>query len=218
LCEVTTVTTKAVRGARPEAIWERQGGKAVEGIGLSVLIGGAATALIGAGVLQWLFPAGIAGYVLGAAILALSLPLGFFLRHAAKKLGEKGDAREYAATLETLLQLSAATPNEETGATTGGGVSVEEFARLGGVTEAHADRVLTKLAEAGDARLEVNGEGDLLYYPKQPKVRVATPVAAISHSARFLEEQANERTPEAEAEAEAPHVDVHLSGKGNTGS
>jgi hypothetical protein len=214
--EVTTVTTKAIRGARPEAIWERQGSKAVDGVGLSVLIGGTAAALVSAGVLQWLFPAGIAGFVLAGVIVALTFPLGFFLRHSAKKLSAKGDAREEELTLETLLQLSAATPNEETGAMSGGGVSVEEFARLGGVTEKHADRVLTKLAESGAARLEVNGEGDLLYYPRQSKVRVApSAVAAISHSPGYVEAQASVgRSTGDEPEADAEQNENPL-GKGN---
>lgn len=179
-------------------------------MGLALLIGGGAAAALSAGVLQWLFPAGIAGYVLGGILLALTFPLGFFLRHSAKKLADRGDERERELALETLQQISAATPNEETEAPTGGGVSVEEFARLGGVNEKHADRLLTKLAEAGDIRLEVNNEGDLLYYPKQAKLRVASNVAAIAHSAAYLEEQARE---EAEAEAEARGDNGAIQGK-----
>ena len=53
----------------------------------------------------------------------------------------------------------------------GAGVTVSELARLGGVSDEKADAILTNLAETGELRLEVNDEGDLLYYPKVQRLR-----------------------------------------------
>jgi hypothetical protein len=171
---VTKVPTTALRGARPEAIWEKRGGQAVSGLGQAMIIGGLGAALVAAVVAQWLFPAGIVGYVLAAAIALATIPLGFVFRKAAGRLTLEGEARERAATLETIDQLAQAT---------GRGVSAEELARLGGTTDEKADRVLTELAKTGDLRLEVTDEGDLLYYPKVQRLRAkGEDVKAIEHA------------------------------------
>ena len=168
---MTAATTKAVRGARPEAIWEKKGGQAVSGLGGAILVVGLIAAALAALTLQWLFPAGIAGYVVAAALTLLTLPLGLGFRHAGKKLSAEGLAREKAATLATIDQLAQAS---------GTGVTADELARLGGIDEARADAILTSLAESGDLRLEVSDEGDLLYYPKVQRLRASEDVASIA--------------------------------------
>ena len=171
---MTKVTTKVIQGARPEAIWEKRGGQAVGGLGYALLFGGLGIALVAALVIQWFFPAGILGFVVGAVLLLATAPLGIAFRRAAAKLTQAGADRERTANLETIDQLAQAT---------GTGVTVDELARVGGVTEARADVILTELANAGDLRLEVSDEGVLLYYPKVSKLRVGVPAAqAINYA------------------------------------
>lgn len=173
---MTTVTTKAIRGARPEPIWEKRGGQAVGGLGNVLLWGGLLAAALAAIALQWLWPAGIVGYLVAFVIALLTAPLGLFFRHAAGKLTAEGIARERQATLDTVDQLAQANG--------GAGVTAEELARLGGVSEEKADAILTNLAQTGDLRLEVSDDGDLLYYPKVQRLRAGgDDVKAIQHSA-----------------------------------
>lgn len=176
---MTTVTTKAIRGARPDPIWEKRGGQAVGGLGSVLLWGGLLVAALAALALQWLIPAGIVGYLVAFVIVALTVPLGLFFRHAANKLTAEGVARERQATLDTVDQLAEANG--------GAGVTVSELARLGGVSEEKADAILTNLAETGELRLEVNDEGDLLYYPKVQRLRAGgDDVKAIQRSASYV--------------------------------
>lgn len=190
---MTTVTTKAIRGARPEPIWEKRGGQAVGGLGGVLLWGGLLTAALAAIALQWLIPAGIVGYLVGFVIAALTVPLGLFFRYAAGKLTAEGAARERQATLETIGQLAEANG--------GAGVTPAELARLGGVSEEKADAILTQLAETGDLRLEVSDDGDLLYYPKVLRLRAGgDDVKAIQRSASHAAE--TEDTPSEEPAAE----------------
>jgi hypothetical protein len=141
---------------------------------LTLALGLAAAAVVGA-LLQVIFPAGVAGWIVGGVIATLALALGVILLISARKLHVAGTGTERDAAVAAISALAARQ---------GGAVSAEDVGRALRLPVDRADALLTALAkEQGERfRLEVDDAGRLLYFVDTPGVRVRV---APRGSARF---------------------------------
>ena len=131
---------------------------------LTLALGLAAAAVVGA-LLQVIFPAGVAGWIVGGVIATLALALGVILLVSARKLHVAGSGTERDAAVAAISALAARQ---------GGAVSAEEVGRALRLPVDRADALLTTLAkEQGERfRLEVDDAGRLLYFVDTPAARV----------------------------------------------
>jgi hypothetical protein len=176
----------------------KAGGTLAAIFGWVILLGGLLTALlIGAG-LQALWPAAIAGYVLGGFIGGMSLLFGLGLILGGRKLRQSGEQSTKNAQEEAVFALAARR---------GGSVTPAELARSIRIPVAEADALLTALAKQPDGRvsLEVEDDGTLRYFVRDliraPRMRVeesdrararvpAAPDAASADDAALAEDEA----------------------------
>jgi len=145
------------------------GGTIARVLGWVALVGGLAAAIIVGALLQVIFPAGVAGWIVGGVMGALALAVGLALVMGGSKLRLAGVGRERASAIEAISALAARR---------GGVVTAEEVGRALRLSTADADALLTELAKQGDrVRLEVDDAGQLLYYvdarAPRPRIRVA---------------------------------------------
>jgi len=169
--------------------------------GWVILLGGLLTALGIGALLQAIWPAAIAGYVLGGFIGGMSLLFGLGLILGGRKLRQSGEQSTRSAQEEAVFALAARR---------GGSVTPAELARSIRIPVAEADALLTALAKQPDGRvsLEVEDDGTLRYFVRDlirtprmrvtesDRARVRVPTGAGSTSAE------DAALAEADAEAE----------------
>lgn len=150
-CGAPLVDPRVATAGKPAQV----GGTIVRVVGWAVLAGGLVAALLVGLVLQWLIPAGIAGWVLGGMIAMMTLAVSLLLLMGGGRLRDAGAKKEQDARTRALWQLAQRQR---------GVVTADEAARAMGVSTADADAVLTDLVkQGGDVRLEVDDDGNLLY-------------------------------------------------------
>lgn len=164
------------------------GGTLARVFGWMLLVGGTFFALALAAFLQALFPAGVAGYVLGLPLAALSLVLGFVLLRGGSKLRAEGDGQRRARFEHAVGGLAQAR---------GGRVTALAAAQALDLPVDEAEAILTDLAKRRpDAYgVEVDEEGNVHY-------RVGpAPRARVGDGPRIADVVTDDRWAEAEAAA-----------------
>ena len=146
------------------------GGQVAKALGWLTLIGGALAAVLVTVVLQALFPAGVAGWILGAAILSIAGIAGFGVLTGGKRLHARGVATERDARERAVMALAARRGGALTAAETGSALGVGEHA---------ADDLLTEMARRSDGTvsLEIDHDGRLVYMFPSLRGRARVPVA-----------------------------------------
>ena len=144
------------------------GGSIAWVLGWVILAFGLAAALVAGAILQAIFPAGVAGWIVGGVIGVFALTIGLALLISGRKLRDHGVGRERDAAVAAIHALAARQ---------GGVVTPEDVGRALRLPVARADELLTDLAKAGSVRLEVDDNGQLLYFADRTasKMRVAAP-------------------------------------------
>jgi hypothetical protein len=130
------------------------GGAIVRAAGGAVIVGGSLLALALGGLLYVLAPLA-AAVAVSLPIAALALAIGLALLLGGQRLRRSGNQEERATRQRALLALTEARGN----------VSALEAARVLGLTESDADRLLTDLAKREPERMavDVDREGTVRY-------------------------------------------------------
>ena len=168
------LTTRAVNVAgRPTQV----GGQVARVLGWVFLAGGLAAALLVGAIFQAIFPAGVAGYILGGTIAAVTLLVSLLLLIGGGRLRKRGEDVERDALTKAVYALAEHR---------GGVLTAGDVARTLDLQENAADALLTALAKDPDrgVSLDVDDDGRITYAfrsmaalrPGAPRVRVA-PVA-----------------------------------------
>src|SRR5262249_47194852 len=137
--------------------------------------------------IQWIFPAGYAGFVVGGLVALATTIVGLGLVFGGRALRRRGDD----VALETLEKAMFALAEHR-----GGALTADEAASALDVSQQTADSVLTGLAKRPTAHvaLEVTDDGTLVYlFPgaarrrvdgsaEQRRVRVADATASSAAS------------------------------------
>jgi hypothetical protein len=156
------------------------GGHIARVMGWVSLLGGAAIAIVIGAILQAVFPAGFAGWLVGGVILSIALVVALLLLLGGGKLRQRGEDVERETLRSAVFALAERS---------GGVLTAEQVAQALGMTPAAADAALTELAKVQDGRvaLEVDDDGRLTYLfrpiaglrvsPRQ-RVRVAPPASS----------------------------------------
>jgi hypothetical protein len=157
------------------------GGEVARILGWVVLAVGLLVALMFGALLQAIFPAGVAGFVIGGVIAFAAILLGTVLVRGGKTLHTSGDEKERATRTQAVFALAA---------NRGGVLSALDVAQALSLTLPVADALLTKLAKEDSDRvkLEVDDNGAITFvFPhalplapnvtSPPRARVAAPDA-----------------------------------------
>jgi hypothetical protein len=145
-------TTSVELAGRPA----RVGGSIARGVAWAVLFAGLLAAVLLVVALQTLFPAGIAGWVLGGLVALVTVVVGVTLLVGGRALERKGDEVRRATFERAAFALAA---------THGGTITAVDLARAIGVPANEADLLLTELAKRPDSSVDVDidDEGRVLY-------------------------------------------------------
>jgi hypothetical protein len=132
------------------------GGSVARVFGWLVLAFGVLVALMLGALLQAIFPAGVAGFVIGGAIALVAIVLGTALVRGGKSLHTSGDEKEHATRAHAVFALAA---------NRGGILSALDVAQALGLSFPVADYLMTRLAkEDGDrVKLEVDDNGAITF-------------------------------------------------------
>ncbi|MFO0675953.1 MAG: hypothetical protein U0169_05430 [Polyangiaceae bacterium] len=179
------------------------GGSVARVFGWLVLAGGLSFAIVVALLAQWLWPAGIVGYILGIPSAIFTLFLATMLLKGGGKLKEVGEEASRSAHRQALFALAEHK---------GGILTARDVAAALDMPLPDADRMLTHLAthEADHVVLDVDDQGALSYrFPAL--LRSGSPVHGAASGAPGVrvaapgtpEAVARDRRTDAELQAEA---------------
>jgi hypothetical protein len=168
------------------------GGIVASATGFVVLLFGLVAALLVGLFFQWVFPAGIVGWVLGVLLSVVSLAIGVPLLLGGRHLKRQGQGAEKGA----LLDAAAALARHK-----GGSVTAREAAKSLAIGYEQADALLTEAAKADPDRVgvEVNDAGVVEYWFRDTQGG-RTRVADVDFPPRDAALDAERAAAEAEAE------------------
>lgn len=132
------------------------GGALTRVFGWIVLSGGVAFGLAMLGILQAIFPAGFAGYLVGVPIMLIAATFGTLLLRGGRSLEGAGVNEQRETRTTAIFSLAE---------NRGGIVTAADVAGALGISNAQADEILTDLAKKSSDHvvLEVDDEGRVFY-------------------------------------------------------
>ena len=156
------------------------GGGLTKVAGWITLVGGSAFGLAMLGILQAIFPAGFAGWVVGGPIIAIAVVVGVLLLRGGKSLESSGVAQQRDTHTSAIFQLAEHNQNTVTAAQVAGAI---------GISTQSADELLTSLAKAQPDHvvLEVDDQGNVFY---RVSARGLSRVASFDEKLRVAQEAA----------------------------
>jgi hypothetical protein len=190
------VTTAVNLAGQPSKV----GGSVARVLGWIVLAFGLVVALMIGALLQAIFPAGVAGFVIGGLIAIIATILGTVLVRGGKTLHTSGDEKERATRTQAVFALAA---------NRGGVLSALDVAQALSLPFPVADNLLTRLAkeDADRVKLEVDDNGAITYvFPNALPPAPNAPYARVA----VHEPAPREREPE-EVEVEAGSDAAHAT-------
>lgn len=140
-------TTSIELAGRPA----RVGGGIARGLGWVVLFAGLLAAVGLGAVLQAIFPAGVAGWLVGGIVTFVALAVGATLLFGGRALERKGEEARRATVERAAFALAA---------THGGTITAGDLARAVGLSASEADALLTELAKRPDSSVDVDVDDD----------------------------------------------------------
>jgi hypothetical protein len=171
---------------------------------VTLVFGLSAAAFVGL-LLQWIFPAGIAGFVVGVPLALLVLGIGLMLLLGGGRLKQSGEESEKRARIHAIFALAAHRR---------GIVTAREAATALGVPLPSADALLTEMAkqESEMVRLEVDDRGEIYFrFPMlEPPPEPGGPVRVDASIAPRRIETVPNGTVGGRAGAEAPAAGARL--------
>lgn len=149
------------------------GGSVARILGWLVLVSGLLVALMLGALLQAIFPAGVAGFVIGGIIALVTLLVGTLLVRGGKTLHTSGDEKERATRTHAVFALAA---------NRGGVLSTLDVAQALALPPATADALLTQLAkeDADRVKLEVDDNGAITFVFPEATTFAPNPHARVS--------------------------------------
>lgn len=159
----------------------RIGGEVTRVVGWVALAAGAMVALLVGSFFQWLFAGAIIGWILGIAILVITLIVAFALLRGGRALRDSG-ARAEARTFEQAVDALAQSR--------GGILSALDVGQVLGISDVEADKYLTDFAKKNPerVRVEIDEAGTIVYQFPQHMIGTAHTQVAPSKDYVTLEE------------------------------